>query len=168
MFTIVTKPLPFIMFACAALLSVYQQAAAQTPIKETVKTTKTNPGDPSPDVDKHVYSCDFSHLNQAVTAEVDEWRDTTGKLNVKVTRVHLTEYPNHSEASANLTVNAPGAVSQTQYKIPMDGNWHSSSIHVVGNGGPELQGNMERPYQNGCNLHEVKVPVAGPHVLKEE
>ena len=153
MSTIVTKPLFPIMFACAALLSVHQPAAAQTPIKETVTQTTADPGIPPDNATKMVYRCDFSHLNQAITAEVNEWRDTTGKLHVQVTRIHLTKYPDHSQASAQLTVSAPGAVTQSQYNIPMNGNWHSSSIHLVATGGPSLQGVMERPFQNGCNLH---------------
>jgi hypothetical protein len=155
--TILTKPLfPFI-FACTALLGVYQQAAAQTPIKETMTQTTADPGTPPDNAQKMVYGCDFAHENQSITAEVSEWRaPITGKLHTRVTRVHLTKYPNSSTASANLIISAPSATTQTHSNIPMDGNWHASTIYVVGDGGASLQGNMERPYQNGCILYEKK------------
>lgn len=158
MSTIVTKPLFPIMLAFAALLSAHQQAAAQTPIKESVTQTPgfpLLPPKPPANAETRQYGCGFGVQNQFITAKVTNWY-VSGISIATVTDVHITKYPNSPTASASLTISATGASGQTYSGIPMDGNWHSSTIYVAGNAGPRLTALMEKPWRNGCNLSAME------------
>lgn len=158
MSTINKKTLLPIILAWVALFSAYQQVAAQTPVEEGVTQIPVSPliphlKPPPPDAVTRQYGCGFGVNNESITAKVTTWY-ASGKSVATVTDVHLTRY--HSAASASLTIEATGATSQTQSGIPMDGQWHKSTIYVVGNAGPRLTALTERPFVAGCNLSAME------------
>lgn len=145
MSTIKKKTLLPIMLACAALLSVHQQAAAQTPTTEGVIPGMPVALIPPDNAQKREYGCSLGHNNESVTARVSQWWDSSGALYTRVTEVQFSRYPSAGEGSLSFTGDG-----LTQSGIPMDGQWHASRLSARGN--PKIEGVMQRPSVIGCVL----------------
>lgn len=133
------------MLTCAALLSVHQQAAAQTPTTEGLVPAKPVTLTPPDNAQKNEYGCNLGHNNESVSARVSHWWDNTGAQYFRVTEVQFSRYKTAGEGALSLI-----GANQTQSGIPMDGKWYASNLSARGN--PKIEGVMQRPVVIGCVL----------------
>lgn len=156
MSTVDKKTLFPIMLAFTALLSVPQQAAAQTPIAESkmpaLPLDAIQPPPTPGDAKTRKYGCSLGAYGY-ITAKVSYWY-ASGKDYARVEEVETVR--SNVAASASLTIEATGATSQTHSGIPLDGNTHHSTIFVAGTSGPRLSALTERPLVLGCNLSALE------------